>query len=366
VVEKTRRGAAKTRQPEEVAASLQWDDLRVFLVCVDEVSFRAAGRKLGMDVGSVTRRIERLEQTLHLQLFNRLSEGVRLTEEGRQLAQDAAGMARLPLDIIRRSQLQTTALRGLVRISVTDGLGTYWLLPRLLEFQRSNRLLTIDMQCTMLPTDVGRLQADISIQFARAERPDLIAVRLGYLHVYPFVSRSYVQHFGLPEKPADLVNHRIIHQVGPLVDESANELGLESIEGIIGFRTNSSTSVLYAVERDAGIGFLPNYASALASNLVPVDMHVKRRLEIWMTYHPNLKQSPRHMAVIEWLRKIFDARQFPCFGPEFVHPNELVSLSPDSMRINVVDGYAAASPLKGDDPPMDALPRKPRSPRAKQ
>jgi len=41
-------------------------------------------------------------------------------------------------------------------------------------------------------------------------------------------------------------------------------LGLESLDSIVGISTNSSVAVLYAVERGAGIGFLPTSASRSA------------------------------------------------------------------------------------------------------
>jgi len=68
--------------------------------------------------------------------------------------------------------------------------------------------------------------------------------------------------------------HRIIEQISPLLEQGAYErlLGVESVEGIVGVRTNTSSAVLYAVERGAGIGMLPNYALALGAKLVPIEL----------------------------------------------------------------------------------------------
>jgi DNA-binding transcriptional LysR family regulator len=131
-------------------------------------------------------------------------------------------------------------------------LGFAWLL----EFQKANRYLTFELQETMELTDVGRLQADISIQFQRPERPDLMAVQLGYLHKYPFASKTYINAFGIPKALSDAKFHRIVVQTSPLLEEGAYErlLGLENFEGIVGARTNTRSAVLYAVERGAGIG----------------------------------------------------------------------------------------------------------------
>jgi DNA-binding transcriptional LysR family regulator len=345
---KSLRADAKMQHDDPLPlSSISWDDIRVFLACSENNSFRAASKALGLDSATVVRRIERLERSLGARLFYRLADGVQLTDEGRLIARDAFEMQRFSFNILRQSQMQATNLRGVVRIAVTEGLGTYWVLPRLLSFQQANRFLTTEMISTMSNSDVSKLESDISINFTRPQSPDLITVRLGYLHIYGFASAEYVKQYGLPRDINELSRHRIIQQAAPLLDEKAyaRQIGLESVEGIVGFRTNSSAAVLYAVERGAGIGFLPTYASVLAEKLVPVDLAGARyRLEIWMTYHPNLRGSERHTTVIDWLRRVFDAKRFPCFGAEFIHPSDLAMQMGDVRKTSGGEGYAAAFP----------------------
>jgi len=38
------------------------------------------------------------------------------------------------------------------------------------------------------------------------------------------------------------------------------------------------------------------------------------------------RSSERHKIVIDWLKKIFDPKTYPCFRDEFIHPNDLVPL----------------------------------------
>jgi DNA-binding transcriptional LysR family regulator len=346
---KPRQSDANLQQPKPASANtVSWDDLRIFLACSEKSSFRAASKELRLNSATVVRRIDRLEQAMGARLFYRLADGVQLTEEGKRIAKDARDMQNSAFNIVRKSQIHSNSLRGVVRIAVTEGIGTYWLLPRLLSFQQANRLLTIEMISTMTYSDVGKLESDISINFTRPDSPDLIAVRLGYLHIYGFASVSYVQQYGFPRDVNELSSHRIIQQSSPLLDENAyaRQIGVESVEGIVGFRTNSSAAVLYAIERDAGIGFLPTYASVLSDRLVPIDIGGARyRIEIWMTYHPNLRSSARHMTVVEWLRRVFDFRRFPCFGEEFVHPSDLILRMAEAKKTSSGEGYAAAFPL---------------------
>ncbi len=343
--------AESQRERSPSVKAISWDDLRIFLACSEKASFRSAAKALGLDSATVVRRIDRLEQALGARLFFRLAEGVQLTDEGKRIVRDARDMQRASFNIVRQSQVHANDLRGVVRIAVTEGIGTYWLLPRMLSFQQANRLLTMEMISTMAYSDVGKLESDIAINFTRPVGPDLIAFRLGYLHIYGFASIDYVERYGFPRDLNELSRHRIIQQAAPLLDEGAyaRQIGVENVEGIVGFRTNSSAAVLYAIERGAGIGFLPTYASVLGDKLVPVDLAGARyRLEIWMTYHPNLRGSKRHMTVVDWLKRVFDSRRFPCFGEEFVHPSDLISQMREARTTIGGQGYAAAFPFAGE------------------
>ena len=156
----------------------------------------------------------------------------------------------------------------------------------------------------------------------------MIIARLGRLHIYPFVSEGYRDLYGVPATLAELKGHRIIKQDAPQLDEGAYAriLGLTSLEGIVGIKINSSIGVLYAVERGAGVGFLPTATVALGASLIPVDMGVSHHTDLWITYHREFRNSDRHKIVVDWLKKIFDPKVYPCFRDEFIHPNDLIPL----------------------------------------
>jgi DNA-binding transcriptional LysR family regulator len=236
---------------------------------------------------------------------------------------------------------------GVVRLAVTEGPGTYWVLPHLIDFQNTYRMLTVDLHCAMEQADVARLEADVAIQFEMPRNQDLICAKLGRLHIYPFASQDYARNYGLPRSMTDWKYHRVIQQVAPQLDETAYTrlLGLESFEGITGLRTNSSTATLYAVERGAGIGFLPTCAIALGAPLVPVDIGVSHHMDFWLTYHPDLKISRRHMIVIDWLKRVFDPKTYPCFRDEFIHPNDLVPLMEGVRESLGLDGFIPPRPI---------------------
>ena len=107
----------------------------------------------------------------------------------------------------------TPALNGEVRLAVTEGLGTFWLAPRLVEFQRVYSGLLVDLKCEMRSADVLRLEADVAVQLEEPANPDLKRVKIGRLHIMPFVSPAYVEIYGMPTDLDDLQqNHRMVIQ----------------------------------------------------------------------------------------------------------------------------------------------------------
>ncbi len=333
------------RRKSDETLNASWEDLRAFLLCTRHQSFRNAAEVLGLTGTTLMRKIDRLEDELGCKLFIRDQSGLSLSDEGRSLLFDVEQMERLSFNVFRRASISTET-QGSVRVAVTEGPGNFWILPRLIDFQKTYRRIMVDLNCAMEQADVSRLEADISIQFERPTNPDLIITKLGRLHIYGFVSEAYRDAYGVPASLIDLKNHRIIKQHGVQLDETgyARILGLDSLEGIVGISTNSSVAVLYAIERGAGIGFLPTSAIALGAPLVPVDLGVNYHMDLWLTYHKEFRNSDRHKLVIEWLKRIFDPKIHACFRDEFIHPLDLVPLMTPSQKTSGFEGYVAPKP----------------------
>jgi DNA-binding transcriptional LysR family regulator len=334
VAKLSKRDGAKTEQPIGVALleRISWDDLRVFVVVARTLSFRKAATALRTSSSTVLRRMERLEETCGFRLFDRLPEGVGLTAEGRSVYRSAQQME-LASHSLRSHLDQDLTTRGMVRCSVTEGLGTMWILPHLAQFGRTHPSTIVDLRCSMEIADVLRMEADVAIQLEKPERLDVKSVRLGRMHIYPFASPRYVDTYGLPKDLTEIGQHRLVHQKARQVDEDATQrlLDLPNIEGIVALRTNASTAHAVAVELGIGIGGLPTYIVAIGTDLVPVDIGVVHHADIWMTYHPDARSIPRVAMFIDWLRTLFDPKCYPFFGDEFIHPRDLIGADAEKL-----------------------------------
>lgn len=340
------RGAAVAQHRVEQVLDASWDDLKSFLACARFKSFRNAAEALGVTSTTLMRRIDRLEECIGCKLFLRDQSGVTLSDDGAAMIGDVMEMERQAFNVFRRASHSSSDASGTVRVAVTEGPGNFWILPRLIDFQKTYRNITVDLRCAMEQADVARLEADIAIQLERPTNPDLIVSKLGRLHIHAFVSEDYCKLHGVPSL-AEIRSHRLVIQHAPQVDDSAyaRVLGLTSLEGIVGIKTNSSIGVLYAVERGAGMGFLPTASVALGAPLVAVDLGVHHHADLWLTYHKEFRSSDRHKIVIDWLKKIFDPKTYPCFRDEFIHPSALVALMSGARASFGLEGYVAPKPL---------------------
>jgi len=69
-------------------------------------------------------------------------------------------------------------------------------------------------------------------------------------------------------------------------------------------------------------------------------------MDIWLTYHPDVKKTWRKVLVIDWLKSIFDPKTYPWFRDEFIHPDELAKIMPGEAKINIGRGFASVTPAR--------------------
>lgn len=193
-------------------SKVNWDDLRIFAQVVQARSLRGASLRLGIQTSTVSRRIKALEDSLGAVLLHRSPDGIHLTELGSTIFERARDLASAVANIERDACSIGLEMSGRVRLSITEGLGIFWLIPRLVEFQRAYPLLVIDAKCSMEVANTLSVETDLSIQFTRPKGVDLKATRLGTLHVLPFVSKSYQERFGTPRSVAEFSQHKVISQ----------------------------------------------------------------------------------------------------------------------------------------------------------
>jgi DNA-binding transcriptional LysR family regulator len=338
------RGVPQEERRQVALGSLtDWDAARIFLEVVRCGSFRSAAERLELSINGVRRRIDDFERQIGATLFTRDVHGTRLTDEGSLVVSAVERMETASFDLLRAGNSVTNTLSGEVRVAITEGLGTFWLAPRLVEFQQSFPNILIDLHCAMRSADVSRHEADIAIHLSRPAALDVKLVRLGRMHLMFFASQKYIETYGVPKTADELVKHRLVMQV---TDRTAAKEAFESLfpgfsqRDLLVMKTNVSSAHYWAVANGAGIGVFPTYACALGGKMIPLEIELRRPFDIWLSYHPGSGRIPRVRRMIDWLVEAFNPAKFPWFKDEFVHPREFKAVYKGESLTHLFGGFS--------------------------
>jgi len=320
-----------------------WDAARIFLEVVRCGSFRSAAERLNLSINVVRRRIDDFERQVGSTLFTRDVHGARLTNEGALVVSAVERMESASFDLLRAGDGVANAASGEVRVAVTEGLGTFWLAPRLVEFQRSFPNILVDLHCAMRSADVSRHEADVAIHLSRPAALDVKLVRLGRMHLTFFASQKYIDTHGEPKTIDELVKHRLVMQVA---DEAATNEAFAGLfpgynqRDLVVMTTNVSSANYWAVSHGAGIGIFPTYACALGGKIVPLQVDLRWSYDIWLSYHGTSGRIPRVRHMIDWLVEAFNPGKYPWFKDEFIHPQQLKTVYMGEPLTHLFGGFS--------------------------
>jgi DNA-binding transcriptional LysR family regulator len=328
------KGASKMQQARSLGLEgVSWDDVRLMAAIAEFTSLRQAAKSLGINATTLNRHVERLETGLGTAIVDRLPQGFVLNEAGQQIAAIARDMQRHFLRLQELAGGNDNA-QGQVKIAITEGLGTFWVAPKLAQFTAQHPDILINMESSMDLRNPLRNEADISIQFKKPDNPDLIVSKLCNIHIYPFASVDYIAANGLPAIGQKLSHHKIVLQESDQISNSVifEFMKKHKMPENIAFVTNSSLAHLYAVEKGLGIGGLPTFAMAMGARLVPVDVSFHHTLDLWLSYRREMRQIKRMSVAIDWLREIFNPQRYPWFGQSFMHPAGVLEVVYSTMK----------------------------------
>lgn len=182
-------------------------DMTLFVEVARTKNFSAAGRRLGVPVATLSRRIAAMEREFGVRLFDRTTRRVELTEAGARYFERCAHLA----DEARLAQesLRETAARpgGHLRVSMPVDLGVYMVGPLLPEFTRQFPGITLDLDLSSRHADLVGDHVDVAIRLGEVKGDQLVARRVGGVERVLFASPTYLDLRGAPTQPEDLGNH---------------------------------------------------------------------------------------------------------------------------------------------------------------
>ena len=158
------------------SATLPWDDVQLFLAVAESGSVSAAARLLNVGQPTVSRRLAILEHHLGFPLFERRSDGVRLTTAAERLLQPARRMADYAAEVTRAAQAAEQAPHGVVRVAAAPGVAFAFLAPFAAWLRTRHPQLRLEVLADIAYVDLARGEADLALRQRPAARDELTTV----------------------------------------------------------------------------------------------------------------------------------------------------------------------------------------------
>lgn len=181
-------------------------------------SFTGAGKLMAMPSTTVSARVQALEQTLGVKLFERSTRRVRLTEAGRIFYEHAKRGSEAFDDAVTAATRIAQRPRGLLRV-VAPSLFARHLLPGLLpRFLARYPDLTLTFDAVNVLPDLVQHGADIAIAVGRVQRATYTRRALFTFSQCVYASPTLASARDTPAKPEDLASWPLLTiQSGPEV-----------------------------------------------------------------------------------------------------------------------------------------------------
>jgi DNA-binding transcriptional LysR family regulator len=287
-------------------------------------SFRAAMRDGGIGFRRLQHDIQTVEDKLGLLIFHKTPDGVVPTLEGKAIIEHAEQIETILASVMRLGKTLNNQQDGEVMLATTEGLGTFWISPRLSDFQKQHENISIRLHPSMALADLRRFDVDLALQVVEPIMPDVKRIKVATMHLTLSASESYIARHGMPRTPEELARHTFVFHTSPqssdrLIIEKALGQKLEQNQFVV---LRNSSAHYMTIEHGEGIGFLPTYGFAIGANVVPIQPHVNYPLDVWLCFHNDSRSIPRVSRVIDWLTSIFDPRLYPWFRRDFIAPSQ--------------------------------------------
>lgn len=236
--------------------------LRAFEAAARHQSFTKAANELFVTHAAISRHVRLLENRLEIDLFERHPQGVTLTDAGERY------LSRLtPIfdDLVDA----TNALRGAgavstLTISVEVPFATRWLIPRLGQIRAVCPNVELNISPSDKLIDFHDGEAQFGIRFGLGEWPDVKAVRLTNVEIFPVCSPALLEGLTLGEDLSALRDFTLIHEAKKRYWQRWLELvGVDEVDTQKGPLLSNIHFALQAAE--AGQGF------ALGDNVLTHD-----------------------------------------------------------------------------------------------
>ncbi len=283
--------------------AIPWDDVRLFLALCRSRTLGEAGRHLGVDASTISRRLAALEQALNATLFERGRDGIAATEAAHQLQPVAEEMEHVMARFSGAVEAFEREVEGLVRIACPGDAAQILIAPLLPKLLRRHPRLQVEIVAGEQVVDLARREADLALRTMRPTMGDLVVTRLLTVDWRLAVSKGVARKVGPLRSWGDV---RWVSCGARLANTTPGrwfERHLAGVEPVV--FAESLAVQLSCVAAGVGAALLPS-ASIKPSGLTPLALHESLREGIDWPSDDFLMVTPRSMRRVPRIAAVWD------------------------------------------------------------
>jgi DNA-binding transcriptional LysR family regulator len=184
--------------------------MSILLTAVEAGSLSAAGRRLGMPLATVSRKVSDLEAHLRTRLFNRTSRKLTLTDAGRSYVEACRRILEEVIEAERAAAGEYSSPKGDLIITAPVVFGRLHVLPVIAAFLKAYRDINVRLVLADRIVNLVEDHIDLAVRIGPLSDSGLVATRVGAIRQVVCGSPAYFAARGVPQRPADLGAHDCI------------------------------------------------------------------------------------------------------------------------------------------------------------
>ncbi|MDC0833312.1 LysR family transcriptional regulator [Geitlerinema sp. CS-897] len=239
------------------------EDLEVFVAVVQTGSFAKAAKRLELNPSAVSRRVSHLEQQLGVRLLHRSTRHLNLTEAGERYFNRCVRILEEIQEADREVRQHSDGLQGTLRVSCSTYFADRFLLARISQFLEQHSQIVLELRLTDEVVDLVSDRIDVAIRITAIAETSLETKKLMSDRRIICASPQYLERYGIPKTPDDLVRHRCLSLKVPTTTlnqwQFRDKSGTREIRVRDNFEVNSGQALYNLLLKGVGIGRVAHY-----------------------------------------------------------------------------------------------------------
>lgn len=284
-----------------------------FVEAVERGSIAAASRALGISAAAASKNIQSLEDVLGVQLLNRTTRKITLTDTGEIFYETMKEVVSNVLNLEREISDLDGIPKGRLTVSVSDVFAKVFLLPHLPEFLENYPEIEINLIKENRVSDLTQENIDVGIRTGDAKDQTMIVQKIWDIDVRMMATQKYIDKFGKPEKFEDLLNHNCFNFVYPGTTRVAKweyefDGELKTLEPKGNFYARSALELKDLTNAGVGIARIPDFLYLFCDQNNLIDLFPEAKIKETIDVYFYFSERKRNLKSLQVFRSFFSQK----------------------------------------------------------